>query len=481
MQVIGRHHSLRRQSSDLVHTLLVHVEDQLVVHLHNHVGVERAEPRLEVHHRYLDNVRRRPLHPGVERETLPQLADVLVRVPELRHVPATPEERRRIPEILRFLECALYELRYLRVALQVPLDVPLRLRRVHVPKSHRKPEARDAVQDAEVHHLRPAPELRRYALRPDIEDLGGRAGVNVLTAHERLHERRLSGYMGEYSELYLGVVGDDQLPARRGGERVPDTGAHLRADGDVLQVRRVAGDATRGCRGLVEGRMNATVFADEADQTIYVRALELGQLTVGDDSLRYRVLDGELLQNLGIGRVAGLGLSGGREAHLAEEDLPELLRGSDVEGMADLLENPGLQLLNPLFYLPADLLQCRDIRRHPDSLHLPQHVCERQLDVVVELRDRRLLQLLIELWRERVNQRRPPGRLSEVEIRHEGLDLCHPPLVRQSLEIVAPKPGLYKVSRQVRVEARPPHPELLGVMHLEGVVRYAGRKSYLLL
>src|SRR5215208_4938046 len=103
---------------------------------------------------------------------------------------------------------------------------------------------------------------------------------------------------------------------------------------------------------------------------------------------------GELLQNLGIRGVTSFGLSYGRNAHLLEEDLPQLLRGSDVEGVADLFEDSGFELLYPLLYLPPDLLKCRDFHWHPKPLHLPQNVRERQLYVVVEARETHLFQLV---------------------------------------------------------------------------------------
>ncbi len=83
-------------------------------------------------------------------------------------------------------------------------------------------------------------------------------------------------------------------------------------------------------------------------QPVYIGALELGQLAVLDDPVGYGVLHGELLQNLGVRRVAGLGLADRRNAHLLEEDLAELLRGADVEGVADLLVDVLLQLLDTL-------------------------------------------------------------------------------------------------------------------------------------
>src|SRR5215208_4938044 len=113
---------------------------------------------------------------------------------------------------------------------------------MYVAQPHSEPETRDAVQNAEVDHLRPAPELWRHALGPDVEDLRGGSGMDVLAPHKGLDQGRLAGHVREYPELYLRVVGDDEPAARRSGEGVPDVGSHLRANRDVLQVRRAAAE-----------------------------------------------------------------------------------------------------------------------------------------------------------------------------------------------------------------------------------------------
>src|SRR3712207_8464388 len=69
--------------------------------------------------------------------------------------------------------------------------------------------------------------------------------------------RSLFGHVGQDPELYLRVVGDHEPAARGGGERVPDARAELGADGDVLQVGRVTGEASRG-RDRKSTRLNSS-------------------------------------------------------------------------------------------------------------------------------------------------------------------------------------------------------------------------------
>ena len=77
-----------------LYTVLVYVEDELVVDLPDPIRPEWTKPRREVAHRDLDNICGRPLDAGVEGDPLPELPHVLVGVPQLGHVTPPPEECR---------------------------------------------------------------------------------------------------------------------------------------------------------------------------------------------------------------------------------------------------------------------------------------------------------------------------------------------------------------------------------------------------
>src|SRR3954451_11098778 len=143
----------------------------------------------------------------------------------------------------------------------------------------------------------------------------------ILALGKRLDERRLPGHVRQDPQLYLRVICHDELPARRGGESVPDPYPHLGANRDVLQVGRVAGEAARRRPRLLQGAVYTALVGDELEQAVYVGALELGELAVLDNAVRDGVLDGELLQDLSVRRVSGLGLPYRGYAHLLEEDL----------------------------------------------------------------------------------------------------------------------------------------------------------------
>src|SRR5436189_198023 len=74
---------------------------------------------------------------------------------------------------------------------------------------------------------------------------------------------------------------------------------------------------------------------------------------------------------------------------------------------------------------------------------------------------------------ERVNQRSPPRRLRTRAIFVRHIDLRHPPLGGERLELVATEPRLDQVSCEVGVEVRLPHPQPLGIVHLQLTVGHA--------
>ena len=95
--------------------------------------------------------------------------------------------------------------------------------------------------------------------------------------------------------------------------------------------------------GLVEGGVDAAVRGDQLRQRVDVGALQLGEGAVLEDEPRERVLLGQLLQHVLIGRGAGLEPLHHRQLQLGEEDLRQLAGRGDVEGVAGRRVDPLLQ------------------------------------------------------------------------------------------------------------------------------------------
>src|SRR5205807_8747315 len=100
---------------------------------------------------------------------------------------------------------------------QVGVDVRLRL----LPRNLevlREPEGRDAVDDAEVDHLRDRAISGRELRGLLAEHLDGCRGVNVLASREGFTQLWLTGHVREDAQLDLRVVRRQQPMPRLGDE-----------------------------------------------------------------------------------------------------------------------------------------------------------------------------------------------------------------------------------------------------------------------
>src|SRR5207247_10008924 len=85
------------------------------------------EAAMDVHHRHLDDVGRRPLHHRVDREPLAERARLPVGRPDLGHRPPPAEERRHMAVPPRLLDRPLDEVLRERETREIRADVLLRL------------------------------------------------------------------------------------------------------------------------------------------------------------------------------------------------------------------------------------------------------------------------------------------------------------------------------------------------------------------
>ena len=137
------------------------------------------------------------------------------------------------------------------------------------------------------------------------------AAVVVWTSAPRSNASIRPGILGdvrEHPQLDLRVVGGEQAAAVGGDERAahlaPVGGAHRH----VLQVRRLARDPAGRGVGLLERRVDAAVGTDQRRQRVGVGAAQLLDLPVAEEVFDDRVLVGELLERVGVGRRPGLRL-----------------------------------------------------------------------------------------------------------------------------------------------------------------------------
>ena len=210
------------------------------------------------------------------------------------------------------------------------------------------------------------------------------------------------------------------------------------ADGDVLEVRRLARDAAGGGVGLLERRVDTTVGTDQRRERVGVGAAQLLHLAIAQQVFDDRVLVGHLLERVGVGGRAGLRLLHRDEAELLEENRAELRRGVDVELLPRVRVDPMDEHLALLREVGRQGVEELAVDADAGRLHLRQHPHERELEALVEIGELASLDGRRERARETQHHRGPATGLLgldvAVEIERAGLGVRRTHLERQVAE-----------------------------------------------
>ncbi len=272
------------------------------------------------------------------------------------------------------------------IAREIPVDIELGGVAADAEVA-RQPERAHAVDEAEVDDLGVAALFGRDLQRRHTEDFGRGGAVHVLALAEGAQQAFVLGQVGHDAQLDLRVVGRDDHAARRRDERFADAPPFFRAHRDVLQVRVGRGQPARdGGRLPVGGVDPAGLRIDHLRQLVGIGGLELGQAAEIEQQLGQRVVLGQLLQHLFVGRrrTAG-GLLDDRQLELREEDLADLLGRVQIERLAGQRIGLLLELQQALAQPGALSGQALGIDQHAVALHLLQHDGGRHLDLLVDV------------------------------------------------------------------------------------------------
>jgi hypothetical protein len=287
--------------------------------------------------------------------------------------------------------------------------------------------------------------------------------VDVLAGLEGLAKLRFARHVGEDSQLDLRVVGREQLVPRLGDEGRADLAAELGADRDRLQVRARRRKAPGRRDGLVEGRVQAAVLADQRRERAEVGVEQLRILAPLLDHADDRVLAADRAEDARVGRVAGLALAPGGQLELLEQDPRDLLGRAEHELLARQLVSLRLELLDPVGEARGDLAHPVRVDLDARGLHRREHLGQGQLDLAVE----RLRPALADALEQRVAQAQRRSRMADERRRlllglGDGQEL-DPILGREVVEHVLGPARL----DQVREDHRVVHgldPQRLGVV-----------------
>ena len=192
------------------------------------------------------------------------------------------------------------------------------------------------------------------------------------------------GDVRQNAQLDLAVIRVYQHTARLCNKVGAQLTAQLGADGDVLQVGIVRGEPPGAGLGLVETGVDAAILANDLEQTLHIGGVQLLVGAVLQNVLHQRVL-AQAFQRFGISRPAALGLFAVGQTHGVEQHLAQLLGAVGVEaGAAGLHVDAGEHLLQLGAQLYAELLDAVFVHQHTGAGHIGQHLCQRELDLVVQ-------------------------------------------------------------------------------------------------
>ena len=346
-----------------------------------HLLVPQTPP--DPHHRQLDDVGGSALNGGVAGHPLTAGPDVVVVAGQLGQGAAASEEGGHIAAGPGVGDGLVHIAAHLRESGQIVFQEGVGLLDADADVLREAVSAL-AVHDAEVDGFGRGAETGRDLLEGQVVDLRGGAAVDVLAGQEGLLHMLVAGDVGEDAQLDLAVIGVYQHAAGPRHKVGAELAAQLGADGDVLQVGVVGGEASGAGFGLVEAGVDAPILRDDLQKTLDIGGVELLVGAVLQNVLHQRVVP-QGLQSLGVGGPAALGLLAVGQAHGVEEHLAQLLGAVGVEaGAACLHMDAGEDVfqLGPHFH--AELLDALPVHEDADAGHVGQHLCQRELDVVVE-------------------------------------------------------------------------------------------------
>ena len=161
--------------------------------------------------------------------------------------------------------------------------------------------------------------------------------MDVLPRAEGLNKRRVLAEVRHQTQLDLRIVGTEEGTAFVWYESLTDSTAFGGTDGDVLDVRITAREATGSSDGLIEGGVDLAIGIDQFGQGLDIGAQELLHSSVVKDLPYDGMLIPKLLQHLfACGIASGLSFLGlVDDLELIEEHFAYLLAAVDIDRMTD--------------------------------------------------------------------------------------------------------------------------------------------------
>lgn len=278
-----------------IHFGLGHFEHQFVVDLHDHFGAPAlgVEGLLHGHHAEFDEVGGGALHGGVDSGAFCASAAGAVGAVDFGQVEAAAKHGFNIALGFGLGAGVVHVLLDAGEAVEIAGDVIFGGGVVNA-QGFGQAEGAHAVDEAEVDDFGVAALFAADLRGVQAEHFGGGGAVHVDTFVKGFEQGRVAAEVGHDAQLDLRVVGAGNDAARRGHEGFAHFATFGGADGDVLQVGLVAGQAPGDGHGLgVVGVDAACARVGQLGEFVGVGAFEFGQAPVLQDFGRQGVVFGE--------------------------------------------------------------------------------------------------------------------------------------------------------------------------------------------
>ena len=164
---------------------------------------------------------------------------------------------------------------------------------------------------------------------------------------------------------------------RKPAEEAAELATLLAADWNVLEIRLGGAESSRAGFGLIKGRVNSAVLADNFEESVAIGRFELCELAVFEQQFNRRMGVFKRFKHLGIGRITAFGLLFSGESEVLKKGDSQLLWGIEVEGIADVVENARLNIgyaLGKLLAVAADAFR---VNQKAFVFHIPENTCKR--------------------------------------------------------------------------------------------------------
>ena len=187
--------------------------------------------------------------------------------------------------------------------------------------------------------------------------------------------------MRQQAKLDLGIVGiDEDVPILR-NENLANLTSQFHTNRYILKIWLRTADSSRSRDGLVKSPVYSLIRPDIDGQAFCIGGIQLGELTVIQNHLHYRIIGSQFVQHVGRRRIPGLRLFPVGKFHMVKQDFAQLFGRIDIKRFPRLLINLLFQYGNLYLQAVSVLFQPHSLRLDSHLLHVEKAVDQRHLNI----------------------------------------------------------------------------------------------------